>query len=65
MIVVALYLASYALFRQTHIQVWNKNGKPYVIFPKGNRVIYYFFKPLSFIDGAVTGMGFHIGPHER
>jgi hypothetical protein len=64
-IVVVLYLASYALFRQTHIQVWNKNGKPYVIFPKGNPVIYYFFRPLSYIDGVVTGMGFHIGPHEQ
>ena len=64
-IVVALYLVSYVLFRQTHIQVWNKNGNPYVIFPKGNPAIYYFFRPLSYIDGAVTGMDFHIGPHDQ
>jgi hypothetical protein len=63
-IIVVLYLVGYALFRQTHIQVWNKNGEPYVVFPKGNPVIYYFFRPLSYIDGAVTGMDFHIGPHE-
>ena len=64
-IIVVLYLVSYALFRQTHIQVWNKNGEPYVVFPKGNTAVYYFFRPLSYIDGAVTGMDFHIGLHEQ
>jgi len=55
---------SYIWFRQTHIEIWNKDNRPYVIFPKGNMAIYYIFRPLSYVDGKITGMGFHIGPHQ-
>lgn len=26
-------------------------------------LLYIAFRPLSFLDGLVTGMRFHIGPH--
>lgn len=58
-----VYIGGYAWFRQTHVEIWSKNGRPYVIFPKGNLALYYGFRPLSFIDGKMTGMGFHIGAH--
>ena len=59
-----IYLGSYGVFRQTHVEVWEKNGKPYVIFPRDSVVIYYLFRPLTYVDGVLTGMGFHIGPHQ-
>jgi hypothetical protein len=60
----AVYCGSYAWFRQTHVEIWSKNNRPYVIFPKGNRALYYAFRPMSYLDGKITGMGFHIGPHQ-
>jgi hypothetical protein len=58
------YGGSYAWFRQSHMEIWSKNGKPYVIFPKGNLALYYGFRPLTYVDGRISGMGFHIGPHQ-
>jgi len=58
------YVGSYVWFRGAHIEVWEKNGRRYVIFPKGNVTVYYFYRPLTYIDGAITGMDFHIGPHQ-
>lgn len=58
-----IYAGSYALFRQAHTEIWSKDGHPYVIFPKGNVTIYYVFRPISYFDGRITGMGFHIGAH--
>lgn len=59
----AVYLGSYTLFRRSHVEVWEKNGCPYVIFPKDRIALYYVFRPLSWLDARLTGMGFHIGPH--
>ncbi|MBX7223148.1 MAG: hypothetical protein K1Y36_24590 [Blastocatellia bacterium] len=58
-----LYLAGYLVFRVTHIEVWDKNQRAYVIFPTNQVFLYYFFRPMTYLDGAVTGMRFHIGPH--
>lgn len=58
-----LYLVSYGWFRQTHIEVWEKDGKEYVIFPEDKIFLYYLFRPLSLIDGKLAGMNFHIGQH--
>lgn len=59
-----VYAGSYLLFRQSNIEVWERDKRPYVIFPAGvGSVLYYAWRPLSYVDGAVTGMGFHIGPH--
>ncbi len=61
-ILFTLYFISYIWLRQTHIEVWEKDGKPYVIFPE-KKILYYFFRPLSVIDKQVTAIDFHIGQH--
>jgi hypothetical protein len=44
--------------------VWERDKRAYVIFPEGyGSALYYLWRPLSYVDGALTTMGFHIGPH--
>ena len=59
-----LYFLSYFYIRQTRAEVWEKDGNVYVIFPADKTYLYYFYRPLSYVDGAVTGMRFHIGQHQ-
>jgi len=59
----ALYVGFYLSFRSSHQEVWRKDGKAYVIFPSGQPVIYYLFRPLTVVDSKLTSMNFHIGPH--
>ena len=63
-ILVAVYVLSYLVFRNANIETWDKDGKQYVIFPKGQPWIYYVYRPLSYVDSKLTTMRFHIGPHE-
>ena len=60
---VALYVASYVGFRRSHIETWKRDGHDYVIIPMGHRTLYYLFRPIMYVDGAATGMRFHVGPH--
>lgn len=62
-VLLLLYVLSYAWIRQTRIEVWEKDNNDYVIFPADKIYLYYFYRPLSFIDGSLTGMRFHIGQH--
>ena len=66
LMLVVLYAAAYGLFRQTHIEVWEKDNQAYVIFPAGGlgKALYYAWRPLTYADAAATGMRFHIGPHQ-
>jgi hypothetical protein len=61
--VFGIYAGSYLIFRAKHVEVWDRDGKPYVIFPEGKMAAYYAYRPLTYIDAKCTGMGFHIGPH--
>ncbi|MGC3947604.1 MAG: hypothetical protein QM762_24380 [Chryseolinea sp.] len=58
------YVLSYVIFRNTNIQTWEKDGNQYVIFPKNQAWVYYLYRPLTYIDSKVTVMRFHIGPHQ-
>ena len=58
-----LYFFSYIWIRRTHTEIWEKDGKAYVIFPENRVYLYYFYRPLSYVDGRITGIGFHIGQH--
>ena len=58
-----LYVLSYVWIRQTSREVWKKDNNAYVIFPADKVFLYYFYRPLSFIDGSLTGMRFHVGQH--
>ena len=61
--IILIYLSSYIIFRQTHIETWEKDAQAYVIFPE-NKIIYYFYRPLTYADGILTDMRFHIGQHQ-
>ena len=64
-IVILIYAASYAAFRQSHAEIWSKDQAVYVIFPASGLEsgLYYLWRPLAWIDAKTTGMRFHIGPH--
>lgn len=62
-VVVLIYFLSYIGLRQTHKEIWEKDGNAYVIFPENNLSVYYIFRPLSYLDNRITGMRFHIGQH--
>jgi di/tricarboxylate transporter len=62
-VLLLLYILSYAWIRQTHKEVWEKDNNAYVIFPVDRVYLYYLYRPLSIIDSNVTGMRFHIGQH--
>ncbi|NJM29996.1 MAG: hypothetical protein HC855_07720 [Rhizobiales bacterium] len=63
--VLILYLAGYGVFRATQQEVWQQDGQSYVIFPSGaGLALYYVWRPLTYADGALTGMRFHIGLHQ-
>ena len=56
-----LYVIAYVGYRSSHTETWEQDGRKYVIF--GSRASYYLFRPASYVDGKITGMSFHIGPH--
>jgi hypothetical protein len=57
-----VYFLGYILIRQTKQEIWERDGKIYVIFPE-DKFLYYLYRPLSLIDEKVTGIRFHIGQH--
>ena len=63
LIIAAIYVLSYVWLRQSRIEVWEKDNQAYVIFPADNIYLYYLYRPLTVIDGNLTGMKFHIGQH--
>jgi hypothetical protein len=59
-----LYVGAYLAFRQTHTETWERDKRAYVIFPESyGRPLYFAWRPLSYLDTALTGMQHHIGPH--
>jgi hypothetical protein len=60
----AAYLLGYLGLRLTGTEVWERDGRPYVIFPAGAAPLYYLYRPMSYLDQALTGTGSHIGPHQ-
>jgi hypothetical protein len=65
-LLIAIYVAGYGVFRQTQTEVWANDSNSYVIFPDSviGRVAYYAWRPLAYLDGKLSGMRFHIGPHQ-
>jgi hypothetical protein len=63
-VLILLYVGGYIAFRQSNAEVWDRDRQTYVIFPQGGAsALYYLWRPLTYVDGAMTGMRFHIGPH--
>ena len=63
LILLLIYFGSYILMRESYAEVFNHYGNKEVIFLNDKVYLYYLYRPLSYIDGAVTGMKFHIGQH--
>ena len=59
------YVGAYLVFRSNSVEVWPRDGRAYVIVPAEARWLHYVFRPLMYVDGALTGMRFHIGPHRE
>lgn len=59
------YIGSYWFIRTNNAEVWQRDGETYVIFPASPMGLYYAYRPLTYLDGALTGMRFHIGPHAQ
>jgi len=64
-IVALFYFVSYLIFRANHTEIWTQNNKTYVIFPKSKMWLYYLYRPATYVDGKLSGIGFHIGPHQE
>lgn len=63
-IALVLYVGAYVWFRQSSTEIWERDKQAYVIFPAGyGGALYYLWRPLSYVDGSLTGMRFHIGAH--
>jgi hypothetical protein len=63
-VAIALYVGSYVAFRQSRVEIWERDKQAYVIYPEGaGRALYYLWRPLSDLDAAATGMSHHIGLH--
>lgn len=63
-VLLVAYLVSYGVFRSLNIKTWKEDGQEYMIFPARPIALYYIYRPLTYLDGAITGMRFHIGPHQ-
>jgi hypothetical protein len=61
-VIFIIYCSGYIFLRQTRQEIWERDGKTYVIFPE-DKILYYLYRPLSMIDEKITGIGFHIGQH--
>lgn len=62
--VVVIYLLGYLALRLLNAEVWDRDGNTYVLFPKQPIALYYLYRPMTYLDAALTGMRFHIGPHQ-
>lgn len=60
---IGLYLLGYIVLRVINAEVWDKDGQTYVLFPASPIALYYVYRPLTYLDGELTGMRFHIGLH--
>lgn len=62
--VVVIYLLGYLALRLLNAEVWDRDGNTYVLFPQQPIALYYLYRPMTYLDAALTGMRFHIGPHQ-
>lgn len=58
-----LYLGFYVRLRNQWKEVWDKDGKSYVIYPADSTWVYHLFRPMGYADAWMTGTGSHLGPH--
>jgi hypothetical protein len=59
------YVGGYVALRAVATERWEADGQHYVMFPQNQAYLYYLWRPLTYLDAALTGMRFHIGPHQQ
>jgi len=62
-VIIVLYALSYLSFRNSHNIATESGMEPKIIFP-ADKIAYYFYRPLEYIDGLFSGARFHIGPEQ-
>ena len=55
------YGAIYLAYRFPNTETWGDDQV--VVF--GSSASYLFFRPAAYVDGNLTGMRFHLGPHRE
>ena len=62
-----IYIGGYIGYRQIFTEVWEKDKASYVIFSEGDvgTTLYYLWRPMSYADAKITGVGAHIGQHQQ
>ena len=63
MALLTAYLISYTIFRFNHFEFREQDKQLYIIFPEDKPVLYYLYRPLSYIDAKMNNTGVHIGQH--
>lgn len=63
--VLTLYVTSYIVLRSRWTHKWERDDRNYMMFPASPLWIYYLYRPLCHVDGRLSGLGFHIGPHRE
>lgn len=62
-LMLTVYVLGYLVIRATSVEKWERDGQNYIIFPAWPRSVYYIYRPMAYLDGRITGMRFHQGPH--
>jgi hypothetical protein len=61
-ILIIVYVSSYLLFRNSSIEIWQKDGGEWVNLKANQAWIYYLYWPLIYIDTSFTSLSFYIEP---
>ncbi len=64
LVALVLYVTSYMVLRSRWTRTWDRDGRNYMLFPESPLWIYHLYRPLCHVDGRLSGLGFHIGPHQ-
>jgi hypothetical protein len=57
LVIITIYIGSYTWLRAIRVERWDRDGHDYVILPRST-VVYYAYRPLTYIDARLTGMRF-------
>ena len=59
-----MYVGTYIWLRALRVEGWDRDGHDYVVLPQSS-LVYYVYRPLTYIDAQLTGLRFHIGRHRE
>jgi hypothetical protein len=62
-LLILAYGVGYLAVRSAYAKTWATDGETYVMFP-ADGLLYYLFRPATYVDAMLTGQQFHLGPHQ-